>query len=239
MYKIGIDIGGTKIEAILWDGKKIREIFSAKTPKTKKEFIAILKTVIKNFFKNNKKISGIGIGAAGIIGRNTIIFSPNIVYLRNFSFNDIFPHVLIRIDNDARVFLRGEMKLIKRYSKNKNVLAFTIGTGIGRAFAGDGKIKKIKNFEYPEKWEKEYQNIRDCKTNVKLIEFLADKLAMIIKKRKPEIVIIGGGVLRRKNFFKYLKTELREKFKKTSIKVKLQETKSEYSASLGAVLLLR
>ena len=43
-------------------------------------------------------------------------------------------------------------------------MGFTVGTGIGRAFAENGKVKKIKKFEYPEKWEKQYQKIRDKKT---------------------------------------------------------------------------
>lgn len=206
MHKLGVDVGGTKIRAVLWSGKKIVAVFSAKTPKTKREFIEVLKTAIKKLTENNKEIKIIDVGAAGIIRNNKIIFSPNIPYLKNFDFRDVFPDFSVKIDNDARAFLNGELKL-SAFAK-KTVLAFTVGTGIGRAFAKNGKVWKIKKFEYPEKWEKEYQRIRDFKSGAVLAEFLGNKFALIVRKYNPEIVIIGGGILKRKNFFRRLKKEL-------------------------------
>lgn len=233
MNKIGIDIGGTKIKAILWNGKKIIAVFNAKTPKTKKEFIETLKTAIKKIVKRDgRKIKSIGIGAAGIIGKNKIIFSPNIPYLKNFYFRDIFSGFSAKIDNDARVFLSGELKL-GAFAKHKKVLAFTIGTGIGRAFAENGKIQKIKKFEYPEKWEKEYQRTRDFKNDAALTEFLSGRFALIIKKYKPEIVIIGGGILKRKKFFNRLKKNMDKKING----VKFKKSASVDSTAIGAVLL--
>ena len=219
MYKLGIDIGGTKIKAILWNGKKISSVFNAKTPKTKKGFIKILKTVVKKFAKGGIKIKSICVGVAGIIGKNKIIFSPNIPYLKNFDFRDVFPNFSVKIDNDARVFLRDELKF-DADGKDKIVMAFTIGTGIGRAFAENGKVKKIKKFEYPEKWEKEYQYIRDYKTSSALIKFLTEKLGAIIKKYNPQIVFIGGGILKRRNFLRHLSKKLKKETMNAWIKFK-------------------
>src|SRR3989344_8529809 len=223
MYKLGIDIGGTKIKAILWNGKKISSVFNAKTPKTKKGFIKILKTVVKKFAKGDIKIKNIDVGSAGIIGKNKIIFSPNIPYLKNFDFRDVFPSFSVKIDNDARVFLRDELKFGVG-GKNKIVMAFTIGTGIGRAFAENGKVKKIKKFEYPEKWEKEYQKIRDSKNDQKLAEYLRGKLNLIIDKYKPGAVILGGGVLGRRGFFEKIKRYLR-----------VRVIKARFGAKAGAI----
>ena len=103
---LGIDIGGTKIRAVLWNGKKIVAVFNAKTPKTKQEFIKLLKTATKKLIRDNKKIKSVGIGTAGIMGENKVIFSPNIRYLKNFDFRGVFPHFKVKIDNDARAFLR-------------------------------------------------------------------------------------------------------------------------------------
>ena len=219
MYKLGIDIGGTKIKAILWNGKKISSVFNAKTPKTKKGFIKILKTVVKKFAKGDIKIKNIDVGSAGIIGKNKIIFSPNIPYLKNFDFRGVFPGFSVKIDNDARVFLRDELKFGSG-GKNKIIMAFTIGTGIGRAFAENGKVKKIKKFEYPEKWEKEYQYIRDYKTSSALIKFLTEKLGAIIKKYNPQIVFIGGGILKRRNFLRHLSKKLKKETMNAWIKFK-------------------
>ncbi|MEK7481918.1 MAG: ROK family protein [Patescibacteria group bacterium] len=236
-YKLGIDIGGTKIRAVIWNGKKITSAFSAKTPKIKKEFIEILKTKIKKLIGNNGEIKSVGIGVAGVIGKNKIIFSPNISYLRNFNFRDIFPRLPLKIDNDARVFLSGELKFGNGI-KAKKVMGFTVGTGIGRAFAENGKVKKIKKFEYPEKWEKKYQRIRDFKTDVALAEFLGNRLALIAKKYSPEIVVIGGGILKRKNFFGLLKEKLSKKMKEKSEKIKFKKATSADSVAIGAALLV-
>jgi len=219
MYKLGIDIGGTKIKAILWNGKKNNSVFSTKTPKTKKEFIKILKIAVKKLAKGGIKIKNIDIGSAGIIGKNKIIFSPNIPYLKNFDFRGVFPDFSVKIDNDARVFLRDELKF-GAGGKDKIVMAFTIGTGIGRAFAENGKVKKIKKFEYPEKWEKEYQYIRDYKTSSALIKFLTEKLGAIIKKYNPQIVFIGGGILKRRNFLRHLSKKLKKETMNAEIKFK-------------------
>ena len=72
-------------------------------------------------------------------------------------------------------------------------------------------MKKIKNFEYPEKWEREYQKIRDRKDYEKLAMFLGEKFSVLIKKYKPEAVVLGGGVLGKRGFFEKLREELKIK----------------------------
>lgn len=189
---LSIDIGGSKIRAI--SGRKFWEF---DTPENKKEFVRIL-----------KKITGadkINVAVAGVVEGTKVKISPNIKYLKNFDFTKIYPRV--RVDNDARSFLR---KKLRKFGA-KRILAFTIGTGIGRAWAEKGRVKKIKKLEYPEKWEREYQKIRDKKDYEKLAKFLGENLSVLIKKYEPEVVILGGGVLKKKGFYRKLKKELKIK----------------------------
>lgn len=230
---IGIDIGGTKIRAVLLSGGKIAAAFAVKTPKTKKEFIKTMKRLFEKLARKGARIKSIGIGVPGIIGKNKAVFCPNVFYLKDFYFRSVFPGLSVKIDNDARSFLRGELELGAGRGAKK-ALAFTIGTGVGRAFAENGKVRKIKKFEYPEKWEKGYQRVRDAGNGGELANFLAAKLSIIVKKYEPGIVIIGGGILERKNFFGRLKKKLEEKNKKIKVK---KTVLGDSAGALGAALL--
>ncbi|OGF66461.1 hypothetical protein A3I27_01655 [Candidatus Giovannonibacteria bacterium RIFCSPLOWO2_02_FULL_43_11b] len=211
---LGIDIGGSNIRGIC--GNKFLEF---NTPKGEKEFIKILERFPRGYT--------VGIGVAGVVDGTKIKISPNIKYLKNFDFSAIggpvFGGKRLKVDNDARTFLRAE--LVRHSVSNKDrVLGITIGTGIGRAFAENGKVKKIKKFEYPEKWEKEYQKIRDSKNDQKLAEYLRGKLNLIIDKYKPGAVILGGGVLGRRGFFEKIKRYLR-----------VRVIKARFGAKAGAI----
>lgn len=230
-YIVGIDIGGTKIKGTLWNGEKITRGFDAKTPKTKKEFVAVLNNLFAKLSKD-KLISAIGIGSAGVVSGNKVVWSTNIPYIKNFNFRDVFDRsIKLKTDNDARSFLRGEYKIGAGRKANK-IMGFTIGTGIGRAYGENGEVKKIKKLEYPEKWEKKYQKIHG--NDERLAEFLAENLSPILKKYNPEIAVFGGGVMDKRNFFEKLKTKLTKKGVKITIK---KAALGNYSAAIGAALL--
>src|SRR3989344_3945534 len=91
-----LDIGGSKIRT----GRK-----EFRTPKNRKSFVSLLKK-----FSDAKRIE---IGVAGVISGTRVVFSPNILYLKNFDFQKIFPKAVLRVDNDARVFLRERAKKIR------------------------------------------------------------------------------------------------------------------------------
>lgn len=234
---IGIDIGGSKIRAILWDGKRIKVSYEKKIPLNKSEFIKILHEITNKFLQKSHRVSKIGVGSAGVINKNTIVFSPNIPYLKKMDLAGIFPRSLeLKVDNDARAFAKGEY-LLGAGKKSKNLLVITLGTGIGRAFVKNGKAKKIKRFEYPEKWEKQYQKIRSEK-KMKLAIFIAQHLLPIIKYYKPDTIIFGGGVIEKgkKSFFVKLKTELI----KRGVKCKTKKSAlRENGAVIGAALLFK
>jgi predicted NBD/HSP70 family sugar kinase len=205
------------------------------TPKNKTNFKKSIVTLTSRLSRQ-KPINEIGVGAAGIVQRTTLIFSPNIPYIKNFDFRSLWPRTLsLGVDNDARSFARAEF-LGGAGRGSKSLFALTIGTGIGRAYGRHGKIIKIKKFEYPEQWEREYQLIRNTEDNRKLANFLGKKLAALLKPFKPEAIVIGGGVMKRRGFLQ----KLQEAFETHGLACKIRRASlGKNAVAVGAALSLR
>ncbi len=148
-YTIGIDIGGTNMKAVLFDGEKIIADDSLATPKDNLEHLivminALIEPLQEKAKKDSVKIKGIGLGISGPINfkENIIIKTPNIPFLENINLIEKLEQKIdlpIKIDNDTNCFLRAEMKLGvgKKY---KNTYGIIIGTGIGGAWWLNNKI---------------------------------------------------------------------------------------------------
>lgn len=196
-------------------GKKVlwkKEFKTSKRPEALENLVV--------FLSEKFKAVKIGIGVPGVVDNGKIIFCPNIPYLRDFIFK--IPNKRLKLDNDARCFARAEY-LFGAGRGAKSILIFTIGTGVGRACGKRGKILKIKKLEYPEKWEHEYQKLRDSGSSKELSVFLTKKLPFLIKKMKPEVVVIGGGVMGKKGL------KLGLKFRKPKL--------GRYAGAMGAAML--
>ncbi len=145
-YSIGLDIGGTKILGVLFDGRKAVRKKAVATPKNRKKFVSALLSVADEMVKNvpRRDFVGIGAGVAGISDPKgqKIILSPNIPAISGLEIGELLRsrfHLKTRLDNDARCFLRAEMVMGKAKGKH-NVIGVTLGTGVGGAFAVGGKI---------------------------------------------------------------------------------------------------
>jgi len=234
MAIIGIDIGGTKIRGILWDGKKVACWREFATPKNNDDFREKLVALTASLAGQNP-IRAIGIGAAGIVTKTTLLFSPNIPRISNFDFRPLWPRSIpLRVDNDARCFARGE--LLKGAGRGaKSLFALTIGTGVGRAYGKNGKIINLKKFEYPERWEKAYQAVRRRRDDRQLANFLAEKLFRLMAPFELGMAVIGGGVMERPGFPRRLETALRAQ----GLRVKIRRAAFRKNAvAIGAALLL-
>jgi len=231
MLVIGIDIGGSKIRAALWNGERVIRGREVPTPKNKNDFQRRLVALVSSLRRH--EVEGIGIGAAGIVKGTVLLFSPNIPYIKNFDFRRIWPSLQVRLDNDARAFARAE--LLRGAGRGKQrVFALTIGTGIGRAYGKNGKIARLKRFEYPERWEKAYQAVRDRRDNRRLAEFLGKRLAPLMQPYRPEVIVIGGGVIRRRGFLRLLEAA----FRSQSVRARLKRASSRKNGvAAGAALL--
>ena len=144
MY-IGLDIGGTKIDAGLVRGNEILKRKTVPTPKNKKDFLAAVFGIIHELAEGRKKsIRGLGIGMAGAIDRKAgkIVRSPNLPRLNGLNLKKAIEgkfKIPVRVDNDAKCFMRSEARF--GAAKNKrNAVGLIIGTGIGAGIMIGGKI---------------------------------------------------------------------------------------------------
>ena len=141
-YVIGIDIGGTKMSAALFDGKKVLADYKLATPKDDLNkftvmLLALIEPLRDRAQKDKVKIKGIGIGIPGIVdvAENKIIKCNNIPILNgvkivNLIKEKVDPDTFIVIDNDSNCFARAEA-LMGAGKKYNNVYGVIVGTGIG------------------------------------------------------------------------------------------------------------
>lgn len=141
-YVIGVDVGGTKMSAILLNGTRVIADYTLATPKDDlTKFTAMLKALLEPLFDRAKKdkvrIKGIGIGLPGALDLKggKVLASPNTPVLVNLKIIDLVkekidPELNVKIDNDANCFVRAEAKL-GAGRKFSNVYGMIIGTGIG------------------------------------------------------------------------------------------------------------
>jgi glucokinase len=150
IYSIGVDVGGTKMSAVLFDGVKVIADYTLATPKDNLEhFMIMLKALIEPLQDKARAagavIKGVGLGIPGMLDykENKVVEVPNIPFLNGLKLPDILTSKLgveqIKIDNDGHCFLRAEMKLGagKKYS---NVFSVTIGTDLGGGWWHNGEI---------------------------------------------------------------------------------------------------
>lgn len=144
-HVIGIDLGGTSLRAALFNSEwKILKKTEKKTPKSWKETVILrLEEAIEEVW--SEKVTGIGVGIAGIVDHKKGIFlgGPNLSpELKNTEFGKILKKrfkVPIIIENDARCFALAESKL-GAGKKSKSIFGLTLGTGIGGGLIRNGKM---------------------------------------------------------------------------------------------------
>jgi glucokinase len=148
MY-IGLDIGATKIKGVSWSRGKVYRCFEIPTPHNFKRFKYALLLFIRAL-SGEHKIKGVGLGIAGQldIKKLKITNSPNLKFLNDFNIGQFLKKEIkipIKIDNDARCFLRAEYKYGagKGY---KNLVGLTLGSGVGGAIITNNKLLYGVNF---------------------------------------------------------------------------------------------
>jgi glucokinase len=148
-YTIGIDIGGTNIKSVLFNGDKVVMNYSLGTPKDSLEHLiimimALIEPLTKKAEEDKIKIKGIGLGVPGIVDPYSAKISdaPNLPLLNGIKLAEILEKRLnlpVKMDNDTECFLRAEV-LVGAATKYKNVYGITVGTGLGGAWWFNGGI---------------------------------------------------------------------------------------------------
>ena len=144
-YAIGLDIGGSKISGILMNEKGlVIEKYTIPTEADKSQRIVLqnIVSVIK-FLKSKKKVSCIGIGIPGIIGKDKKIrLLGNIPCLNNTNLSVLLSKKIslpVVYENDANCFAYSEY--VFGIGKSCSSLVGIIwGTGVGSGIVIDGKI---------------------------------------------------------------------------------------------------
>lgn len=222
-FIIGIDIGGSKINTILFSNGKVLKKIKILTPKrSRKEFLEKLEELIGRLISNidKKEISGIGCGIAGALDLNNgiVLNSPNLKILNGFNIKNWMQKKFncdVKIDNDARCFTRAEY-LFGSGRGYKNIVGITLGTGIGGGIIIDGKMIYGANDsagefghmvtghsqDFESLTVKYLRKIGKTKASLKNFEInLAIGIANIINVLDPQAIIVGGGASEAVKFF--------------------------------------
>jgi len=142
--QIGIDFGGTKIEAAVLD--KDGAFLTRQRVATPDNYDAALKTVVDlvaQVERETGKARSIGIGVPGSISPRTgVMRNANTTYLNGSSFQKDLEQALgraIRLDNDANCLALSEAK-DGAAAGARVTFAIIIGTGCGGGVVVDGKL---------------------------------------------------------------------------------------------------
>ena len=146
MNRIGIDLGGTKIEGILTD-ENYTTITRKRVPTNQEEGYNSILESIKNLVlelsqESNDKVS-VGVCTPGALSLNSgLIKNSNTQCLIGEDLQNDLKNILdydVSIENDANCFALAEAKL--GAGKNSNlVFGVIMGTGVGGGIIIDGKI---------------------------------------------------------------------------------------------------
>jgi len=145
-YLIGVDVGGTSIKIGQFDLEGIlQQKWDIPTNKLHNGE-NILKDIATSILHkiDVQMISGIGIGVPGPVSNGYVLNGVNIGWGRKnvseeFYHHFPYPHIQIRVSNDANLACAGEV--FQGSGKGyKDVVMFTLGTGVGGGILVDGQI---------------------------------------------------------------------------------------------------
>lgn len=144
MYKLGVDLGGTKIEAILLDDSlNVLERKRVATPK--ENYSEIIETISDLVLETSKNISDFSLGVCtpGAISKKTgLIKNSNTQCLIGKPLKEDLEKQLkknIAMENDANCFVMAESKM--GAAKNfELVFGVIMGTGVGGGITINGKL---------------------------------------------------------------------------------------------------
>src|SRR5258708_17200498 len=138
---VGVDLGGTKILAGVFDLSLERLATAKVSTKPQRGVEAVIERIagcvedaVDEADMSLKQVAGVGLGAPGAVdfGNGTIIFAPNLSWKDVPLKKELEKHlgVPVFVENDANVAVLG-VHVAELKSKPKNVVGIFVGTGIG------------------------------------------------------------------------------------------------------------
>jgi fructokinase len=139
MLRIGVDLGGTKIEAIALDGE--REVFRQRVSTPRGDYAATIDAVTSLVGLAGK--GSVGIGIPGALSRVTgLVKNANSTWLNGKPLKQDLEKALgreVRLENDANCFALSEA--VDGAGKGARVVfGVILGTGVGGGIVVDGKV---------------------------------------------------------------------------------------------------
>jgi fructokinase len=152
--RIGIDLGGTKIDAIvLGDDGRDRFEKRVPTPKTYEAILAAIESLVREAQAHAGPEATIGIGAPGSVSPGTGLWrNANILECNGRPISQDIERRLgcaVRLENDANCFALSEA-YDGAGAGHPVVACFTIGTALGGGLVIDGKLRHGPNNEAAE-----------------------------------------------------------------------------------------
>lgn len=147
MYKIGLDLGGTKVEIIVTD-ESYTEVYRKRLPNGKEHGYDFIMERIKDLYTDacdeiNGAVHTLGLGTPGAISKETgLLKNSNIEAMNGKPFQDDLKKMLghdILVENDANCFALAEA-VIGAAKGKKLVFGVVLGTGCGGGIIYDGKV---------------------------------------------------------------------------------------------------
>lgn len=145
----GVDIGGTKVTFILWSGDAIAyRVVLPYAARSSREFSELILQGMGDLRRRaadaGVAIMGTGIGCAGMVDQKhgVLLFPPNMPGVRDVALADIvggFTGAPAYLENDANCALFAEWVSGVAVGR-RNVVMFSVGTGVGGAFIVDGHL---------------------------------------------------------------------------------------------------
>ena len=150
-YVVGVDLGGTKILAGVFDSS-LECIGTAKlSTKSQRGVEPVIERIdrcvqdaVDEADLTMKQVAGVGIGAPGAVDfeTGTVIFAPNLEGWKDVPLKkDLEKHlgVPVFVENDANIAVLG-VHVAELKSKPRNVVGIFVGTGIGGGLILNGEL---------------------------------------------------------------------------------------------------
>src|SRR3989338_151516 len=155
MFKIGIDLGGTRIKIGLVDEKgaifnrrEVNTLFNVKKEALIDSIVTNVRGIVKNSRIKKSLVAGVGIGVPGPVDskRGIVHYFPNIKGWENVPLKAILQKRLmfrVAMDNDVNAMTIGEYTFGAGKGAS-NLICITLGTGVGGGIIINGEIYRGK-----------------------------------------------------------------------------------------------
>jgi glucokinase len=148
---IGVDVGGTKVEALLVEvGDEAHVVDQARVETPALDAQAILVAMVgtvTTLRRQGRPVAAVGVGAAGMVGVDgMVLFAPNVAWA-DYPLGRLLGERVdlpVVVDNDANAAAWGEY----RFGAGRGatgLLMVTVGTGIGGGIVIDGELFRGAN----------------------------------------------------------------------------------------------